>query len=130
MTLFLIAQIFIQLSINISFYYKVIWLGRDDLDIPMWAIYRTFLNLQVFRKKQHTNNFFSISSQISNCTSKMVYLLIIPKEKQDFPYISVRYFNFCLSFFQYVDHISPINYWYSKKKQERPANQCFQLKLL
>ena len=130
MTLFLIPQIFIQLSINISFYYKVIWLTRDDLAIPMWVISQTFLNLEIFWKKQDTNNFFSISSQISNCTSKTVYLLIIPTEKQDFPYISISYLHFPLSFFQYVDHISPIKYWYSTKKHERPANQCFQLKLL
>ena len=93
-----------------SFYYKVIWLSRDDLDIPMWPDWQTFLNLEIFRKKQCTNNFFSIHSQISNCTSKTLYLVLIPTEKQHFPYISISYFNFCLSFFQFLDHISPTKY--------------------
>ena len=124
------SNIYPMINQYFSFYYKVIWLSRDHLDIPMWPDCQTFLNLEIFRKKQRTNNFFSIHSQISNCTSTMVYLLIIPTEKQDFPDISIRYFNFCLSFFQNVDHISPIKYYYSTKKLQRPANQCFQLKLL
>ena len=118
LTFFMIVKLLIETSIDISHF--IIRLGssqslvsQDDFDITTWCICQTFLNLEISRKRKKQEmhkKFFSIYSQILNCTSKTLYLLIITTEKQHLPYISIRYFNFCFSFLQFVDHISPIKY--------------------
>lgn len=100
----------------------MIWLCKDDFDIPIWSICQIFL---VGRKEAQNffclNLFNNIKPHIQEARSTKYH------KRKTRPSIHFYQQFQLLSFLEFLDHISPVKYSYSTKKQQMPSNQCFQL---